>query len=62
MKEYTFYYTETNYGVISVDAENEDEARELAIESANNGEISWGDNESKLELDEINDIETEAIK
>lgn len=62
MKEYRFYYTETNYGVISVDAENEDKARELATESANNGEISWGDDEWKLELDEINDIETEAIK
>jgi len=59
MKEYTFYYTETSYGVISVDAENEDEARELAIESANDGEVSWGDSESKLELDEVNDTETE---
>jgi len=55
MKEYTFYYTETNYGVISVDAENEDEAKELAIESANSGEVSWGDSESKLELDEVNE-------
>lgn len=59
MKEYTFYYTETNYGVISVEAENEEQARELANECASEGDVSWGDSDGALELDEVKEIDNE---
>lgn len=50
MKEWEFYYTETNYGVIAVEAKTEKQAQKLAQKCVNEGDVSWGDSEHELEL------------
>lgn len=57
LKQYTFSYTETNYGSLSVDAESEKEARKLAIEQASWGWFVSNDKESKLEIVEVSELE-----
>jgi hypothetical protein len=43
MKKYRITFTETSYGEIHVEAENEEQAMELAEKAYENGEYECGD-------------------
>ena len=48
MKKYRFTFTETTYGEIHVEAENEEEAMELAEEAYENGNYDLDDTYADL--------------
>ena len=52
MKKYTVYVKEISYGSIEVDAENEEQAKELADLQYAMGNTVWQSGEYKLEVEE----------
>ena len=48
---YVYSVKETSYGSISVEANNEEEAREKAWEEYNNGNTYWNDGDVDIDFD-----------
>ena len=48
---YVYNVKETSYGSISVEANNEEEAREKAWEEYHNGNTYWGDSDVDIDFD-----------
>mgnify|MGYP000180020175 FL=1 len=51
--KYTVHVKDISYGVIEVEAENEDQAKELADEQYSMGNTIWQSGEYELEVEEI---------
>lgn len=52
---YVFGVKEISYGSVSVEAENEEEAKEKAWDEYHNGNTYWGDSDVDIELDHKQD-------
>ena len=50
MMKYVFDVKEISYGSVSVEANNEEEAREMAWEEYNYGNTYWGDSDVDIEF------------
>ena len=45
MEKYLVYITEKQIGVVEVEAENEDEAKDKAVKEYENGNVFWNSSE-----------------
>lgn len=53
--KYEVEIAEASYGIVEIEAENEEEAREKAIEEYHNGNVWW--NSGDYEIGNVNKVE-----